>query len=117
MWTLIEELQKSVTWKNAARANTLAAYVDLYTMLVQLSPTGLLPAKKLQIAIMNCHKTKPVNFTGKTIDVFADQVGGLIRAGLSKFRGILLDDEAHRRCFAKACTTPRSNAYFSVLLS
>jgi hypothetical protein len=98
---LLSNLHENTTWKNAPKASCLASYSPLYAMFVALSPQGLLPAKKLSLAIMACPKSRPVNFSGKELTVFADDMPGVLRASFAKFRSLASDGEAHRRCFSK----------------
>lgn len=98
---LLSNLHENTTWKNAPKPSCLAGYSPLYAMLVALTPPGILPSKKLSLAIMACHKSRPVNFSGKELSVFADDMSGVLRAGFGKYRSLVSDGEAHRRCFSK----------------
>ncbi len=66
---LLSMLQESVSWQNAPKPSCLSHYSPLYSMLVALSPQGLLPAKNLALAIVGAHKARPVNYTGQTREV------------------------------------------------
>lgn len=103
----LKNLELGVSWKNAPRAAVLAEYNDIYKMLAVLSPQGVLPAKRFAMAFEATHKTRPTNFSAKTLTVFGDEMSALIRCGLSKFRALVTDGEAHRRCFAKASEDER----------
>jgi len=106
---LLHQMKQNVTWKNTARASVLAAYCDLFMLFAVVSPQGVLPAKKLALAIAACHQRRPVNFSAKDTSVFADESSGLLRAGMSKFRDIALEPETRRRCFAKATETEKQH--------
>ena len=100
--SLLADLQRHTSWKSAPRAETLAQYAGLYQLLMKLSPTGILPPKFTMMALVALHKVKPVNFTSKPLDIWADELSMTIRAGLQKYRDVAKDCEAHRRSFAKA---------------
>ncbi len=102
LWTLLNNLRNGVSCKNAPKAAVLAEYVEFYKLLVPLSPQGVLPAKKLCLVFEATHLTRPTNFSGKDLSVFGDDLSTLVRCGMSKYRGLVTDGEAHRRCFAKA---------------
>ena len=97
----LQQMRQSITWKTSPRPSTLADFSDLFGMIVKHAPSGVLPAKKLSLAIMACHRSRPVNFTHMDLQTFADETSGLIRAGMGKFRQLKQDADAHRRCFAK----------------
>ena len=102
---LTAELRSGVSWKSAPKAATLAAYADLYVAFAKISPTGMLPAKKLALDLCASHKQRPCNFSGKPEDVWSDTASGLLRAGFQKYREIAKDAEAHRRCMGKVPLT------------
>lgn len=104
---LLHQLKQHVTWKNAARASVLAEYCDLFMMFATVTPQGVLPAKKLSLAITACHNRRAVNFSSKDTAIFADDLSGLLRAGMSKFRNIALEPETRRRSFATATETEK----------
>ncbi len=99
---ILHSLKQQVSWKTAARASVLAEYSDLFGLLTALTPQGVLPAKKLALAICACHQRRPVNFSAKDLSTFSDDASGLIRACFAKFRDLAIDPDARRRCFAKA---------------
>ncbi len=99
------ELRSNTTWKSAPKAATPAAYSDLYCAFAALSPSGMLPPKKLALALCASHRQRPCNFSGKPEDTWSDDSSGLIRAGLQKFREIAKDAESHRRCMGKVPLT------------
>ena len=103
--SLTAELRSNTTWKSAPKAATLAAYSDLYSAFAALSPSGMLPAKKLALALCASHKQRPCNFSGKPEDTWSDTASGLLRAGFQKYREIAKDAEAHRRCMGKVPLT------------
>ena len=102
MTTLTQLMKKETTWKSAPRASVMAHYAPLYEELVDMSPSGMLPPKKTQLALMACHKRNPINFSGRDNGLWSDEIGGLVRACFGKFRSVGSDAEAHRRCFSKA---------------
>ena len=100
--TLLNNLKNGVSWKNSPKASVLAEYVEFFKLLVPFSPHGVLPAKKLCLAFEATHLTRPTNFTGKDLSLFEDDLSTVVRCGMSKYRTLVVDGEAHRRCFAKA---------------
>ena len=103
--SLTAELRSNTTWKSAPKAATLAAYSDLYCAFAELSPSGMLPAKKLSPALSASHRQRPHNFSGKPEDTWSDDGSGLIRAGLQTFCDIAKDAESQRRCMGKVPLT------------
>jgi len=99
---LLEELQRTTTWKSAPKASTLSKYSSLYASLARLTPLGMLPNKKTGLAAMAAHKARPCNFSGKPISQWGDDLSGLLRAGFQKYRELKTNPEAHRRCLSKA---------------
>ena len=77
-------------------------------MFCPLSPQGMLPAKKLALALQACHSNRPCNFTKKDISAFADDMSGVLRAGFAKYRSLVADPEARRRCLSKASDDEKS---------
>ena len=99
---LLSELKKDVKWKTAPKCNIMAKYHTLYKHVVAICPAGVLPPKRTSIALIALHQKRPCNFSGRREADWADDLSVAIRAGLSKFREILMDPASYKRCMTKA---------------
>ena len=102
MVSLLSAMKKEVMWKNALRATVLSQYSQLFSGLADICPCGVLPPKRTAVALVCCHKTRPINFSGKNDGDWADDTSALIRACFSKYRELANDIPARRRCYSKA---------------
>ena len=99
---MMAEMAKQVTWKNSPKSAVMARYGPLYANLASLTPGGVLPPKKTTLALMACHAARPINFSGRRDQDWAEDASSLLRAGFGKYRDIVNDDSSYRRCMAKA---------------
>lgn len=101
MSEVFAEFKKSVSWKTAPVPGLLAEHAPLYEKLVEICPNAVLPPKRTSMALMAVHKRKPINFSTKSVENWADEMGAVIRAGCSKFRALFDDHRAYIRCMSK----------------
>ena len=98
----LRELSSSITWKKSARPALLSKFSHLFEDLCDLSGLGILPAKRLSLALAACHNDSPCNFSAMPLDSWAEDLSGTLRATISKIRELKTDSEACRRCLNKA---------------
>ena len=97
---------KEANWKTAPVAETLAMYAPLYEKLFELSPNTILSPKKVASALLFVHRRKPINFTRQKDEDWVDEMSVLIRMGCAKFRVLVDEPDAYRRCMCKAAHGP-----------
>ena len=102
MGSLLATMKKEVTWKNAPRAAVLAQYSSLFEGFADICPCGVLPPKRTAMALVCCHRSRPINYSGRSDAEWADDISALLRATFSKFRELAHDVAARRRCYNKA---------------
>jgi hypothetical protein len=71
-------------WKKAPKPEALAACSDLYIRLLVVAPNGSLSPSKLSLAIQDMHRKVAVNFSGREMVAWSDDMGALIRLGFRK---------------------------------
>jgi len=102
--SLLKDLKQETTWKNAPKASVLGRYSVLFSGLADVCPCGVLPPKKTTLALLACHRKRPINFSGQADVDWADEMGTIVRAAFAKFRELSCSQDACRRCLAKAST-------------
>ena len=100
--TTLLKRSKGVSWKTGPSADNLGVYSDLFVALFKVAQNGVLPSKKLQIALVKMHEQKPCNFSTQQQDLWAMDLGASLRAIASKYRDLYLDPAIKTRCFKKA---------------
>ena len=91
LWALLRHPTNSVwSWKTAVSLQWLAQAKDLLADFCRIAPNGLLPAKKLRIAIhrLVTDSNKKVNRTQYHTDDFVDQLDQRIRVLLAQARSL-----------------------------
>ncbi len=83
-------------------ASVLATLADLYHELAKVCPNSVVPALKLQKALVALHGRKPVHNTCTDLECWAGNISAVIRAGMAAFRALKKDPVAKARCFSKA---------------
>ena len=74
-------------WKSVPVASQIIGYVDLISILADLSESMLFTPTLMKKAILNLDSEHgPINFSGLSMDRFSDDVSGKIRCLCSKFR-------------------------------
>jgi len=102
--SLLKDLKQETTWKNAPKASVLGRYSVLFSGLADVCPNGVLPPKKTTLALLACHRKRPINFSGQADVDWADEMGTIVRAAFAKFRELSCSQDACRRCLSKAST-------------
>jgi hypothetical protein len=63
---------------------------------------SVLPSVRLQRALIELHKVKPLHSKFVDVECWAAQMGHVMRAAMSAYRALKKDDVARSRCFSKA---------------
>jgi hypothetical protein len=71
-------------WKKAPHPTSLASCCDLYLQLLPVAPNGSISPTKLHLALTALHNKSAVNFTGREMVAWSDDMGALIRMGFTK---------------------------------
>jgi hypothetical protein len=92
------------TWKSSAAlsVSALAEMAPLLKDLVLLAPNGVLPPKMTANAVLAAHRSKPLNFTHRADEYWADGVSTVLRQSLAKLRELKEDELACQRAERKA---------------
>ena len=106
--------RKEVTWKSAPRPAVLAEYAPLMCGLTMIAPNGVLPPKLTTLAMLAIHRSGRANFSGKIDEVWAEDMSGLFRCLLSKYRELHNNKESRRICFSR-CSMDEMQAVNTVL--
>lgn len=93
-----------ITWKSSAvlSISALSELKPLLKGLVLLAPNGLLPAKMTTNAVLAAHRSKPLNFTHRADEFWADGISTVLRQCLAKLRDLKEDELAWQRAERKA---------------
>jgi hypothetical protein len=75
-----------VTWKSSPKCSYLAKFAPLYKIFAKFAANGVLPTKKTSLALVALHGKSPINFTGKSVVDWADEIGAILRCTFSKYR-------------------------------
>ena len=81
---VLAELKQNITWKNAAKPSVLSKFAPLFSRLAAASRTGVLPSKKLAVALASCHREKPCNLMGQELEHWSDDTSCLLRAAIQQ---------------------------------
>ena len=106
--------RKEVTWKSAPRPGILAEYAPLMCGLTMIAPNGVLPPKLTTLAMLAIHRSGRANFSGKIDEVWAEDMSGLFRCLLSKYRELHNNNESRRICFSR-CSMDEMQSVNTVL--
>ena len=106
--------RKEVTWKSAPRPVVLAEYAPLMCGLTMIAPNGVLPPKLTTLAMLAIHRSGRANFSGKIDEVWAEDMSGLFRCLLSKYRELHNNNESRRICFSR-CSMDEMQSVNTVL--
>lgn len=99
--SMLAPVAEGMTFKTRPRAAPLAAVADLASRLAAVAANGAVPPTKMSSALRVAHQAKACNYSGLQIEVWAENMGSIIRLMLSKFMELKAEPQ-YTRTMTKA---------------